>query len=74
MEPNIAEHTTTPFSAAVYTAVPTIAQEMEEPDLDEGSKENSAFCGGDNQDKSHQLSLKFAERYNMTDEEFMVYF
>jgi len=39
----------------------------EDPDPAEGSKDNSAFCGGDKQDKSHPLALKIAERYdNMT--------
>jgi hypothetical protein len=44
-------------------------------DPPEGSRDNSAFCSGDKQVKSHPLALKIADRYdNITEEEFMVYF
>jgi len=43
-------------------------------DLPEGSKDNSAFCGGEVQVKSHPLALKIAERYGMAEEDFMGYF
>ena len=43
-------------------------------DPPEGSKDNSAFCSGDKQVKSHPLALKIAERYGVPEGEFMEYF
>jgi hypothetical protein len=42
--------------------------------LPEGSKDNSAYCGGQVQDKSHPLAENIAARNSMTAEEFMLYF
>jgi len=48
--------------------------DIESQDLPEGSKDNSAFCSGQVQDKIHPLAENIAARNNMTAEEFMVYF
>jgi len=40
----------------------------------EGSKDNSAFCAGDKQDKPHPLAAKIAERYGVTEAWVMGYF
>jgi hypothetical protein len=49
-------------------------QALEARDLPEGSKDNSAFCSGAVQEKSHPLAFKIAERYGMAEEDFMDYF
>ena len=43
-------------------------------DSPEGSKDNSAFCGGAVQEKPHPLVEKIFERYGLEESEFMAYF
>ena len=48
--------------------------EVDDDDLAEGSKLNSAYCADGKQEKPHPLAAKMAERYGVTQDWIMGYF
>jgi len=48
--------------------------EVDDDDLEEGSKLNSAYCKDGKQEKPHPLAAKMAKRYDVTEDWVMGYF